>query len=195
MRICTNCNASNPDDSVFCSVCGTGFAAQQAQPFPPQAYPPAQDSAAPNQGYTSSPGYVSPPQQPQQFAQQPYSPPPAPVYGGNVPAKPFKPGDPSKNWMGILAMILGILSILICCLWYLSLIFGLGGLIFGIIGRKSQQKGMATAGMVTGIIGLFISLIVIIFIVFAVAALPNWLDDIYDQYNSLLRVFSFSPRL
>lgn len=199
MRVCPYCNASNPDDSVFCAVCGKSFAAPEAPPqqqFPPQppAYPPQQDFAPPpayppQQDFAPQPSY--PPQGPpvpQYGAPQPQVPP----YGGGagVPPAPFVPGDPTKNWMGILAMIVGILSILICCVWYLSLILGGAGLIFGILGRKSQKKGMATAGMITGIIGLSIALIVVIFVVAAVASLPGWLDSLYDQVN-VFKVSSF----
>lgn len=158
MKYCIYCNAQNPDDAGFCSVCGKSFTPGgtdvQLSPAPQYGAPPV------------PPAVPMPP--------SPYDMPPV------LP----KQGDPAKNWMGITGMVLGILSILLCCLWYLSLIFGLGGLIFGILGMKSQQRGMSVAGIVTGAIGLLLGLFILIFYV-AISNSPSynhWYNEFYDDF-------------
>lgn len=65
-----------------------------------------------------------------------------------------------QNGMGVAALVLGIVG-LVFCLGY-SIILPLLAVIFGAIGRKkadqglANNKGMATAGFVMGIIGLAI---------------------------------------
>jgi len=79
MRTCSNpaCNFSNlPDDSAFCTECGTPLGAppQQAPPPPQQAPPPPQQAPPPPQQAPPPPQQAPPP--PQQ------APPPPPPTGG-----------------------------------------------------------------------------------------------------------------
>lgn len=62
--------------------------------------------------------------------------------------------------LGIASMILGILSILFTITGFFSAIMGLMAIIFAGISMKNgkEGKGMAIAGLVTGIIGLLGSL-------------------------------------
>ena len=63
-----------------------------------------------------------------------------------------------QNGMGTWSLILGILGLLGCC----SFIFSILAIVFGVQGRKKASQGlatnggMATAGMVLGIIGVVI---------------------------------------
>lgn len=158
------------------------------QPAPEPVYQPVQEPVpqyqpVPEPVYSSIPEPVyQPVQQAGGFTPppQPYAPPAyqAPAYTPSpvpVMVKPPKPGDPSKNWAGILGMILGILSLLMCCLPYISIFFAIAGLIFSIMGRKSQQKGMAIAGLITSIIGLLVTAILLIIILLGAT---EWLDEI-----------------
>ena len=60
--------------------------------------------------------------------------------------------------LSIAAMILGIVSVVLCCIWYLSIPCAILAIIFGVIGKKRDGRGMAIAGLVLGIIaiGLYI---------------------------------------
>lgn len=62
-----------------------------------------------------------------------------------------------KKGLCIASMVLGIVSLVLFCLWYISIPCGILSIIFGIVGIKTIDKGMAIAGIVTGAIGLFIS--------------------------------------
>ena len=176
MKNCPYCFAQNPDDSVFCLSCGQNMSVPPA-PVAPEAPVYQQVEYAPQQQQQ----VFTPPQQP--YAPPTYSAaPPAPVG-----VKPPKPGDPSKNWAGVLSMILGILSLVLCCIFYISPFFAIAGIIFSVIGKKSQQKGMSTAGMITSIIGL---LLVIIFIV-VVVILGSSLDWLPEELQNAIE-FSYS---
>ena len=69
--------------------------------------------------------------------------------------------EPPKktNVLAIVGMILGIVSILMgCCGWY-SIIFGIPGLICSILSRKQGKSGMSVAGIVCSIIGIIIGIL------------------------------------
>lgn len=62
----------------------------------------------------------------------------------------------------IAAMITGILSIVLC-FWPLGgFVLGIIGVILGMQGRKSTKKGMGTAGLVCGIIGIVLTAIIFV---------------------------------
>lgn len=56
--------------------------------------------------------------------------------------------------LSIAAMVLGIVSVVLCCIWYLSIPCAILAIIFGIIGKKRDGRGMAIAGLVLGIIAI-----------------------------------------
>lgn len=60
--------------------------------------------------------------------------------------------------LSIAAMVLGIVAVVLCCIWYLSIPCAILAIIFGIIGKKRDGRGMAIAGLVLGIvaIGLYV---------------------------------------
>lgn len=58
--------------------------------------------------------------------------------------------------LSIAAMVLGIVSIVTWCAWFISIPCSILALIFGIIGVKKPGKGMAITGIVTGSIVLAI---------------------------------------
>lgn len=96
--------------------------------------------------------------------------------------------QPKKERKGfcIAAMILGIVALVFFCLWYISIPCAILAIIFGILGMKSINKGMAIAGLVTGIIGLviWIFIIIMIFIFGFTLGIFDALDDDYDSYRS-----------
>lgn len=70
-------------------------------------------------------------------------------------------GDPSLNGLAIAGMVLGILSLVLCCVWFTA-ILGIIGLILSIIGVNSTKQDIAVAGIVT-------SSIRILFLLFTLA--------------------------
>ena len=98
--------------------------------------------------------------------------------------------EPAKDKKGfsIAALVLGIISLVLFCLWYISIPCGILAIIFGILGIKSTKKGMSIAGVVTGAIGLVVSIViffmlVIIGITFGIIDGFDTVDDGIRHYN------------
>lgn len=62
----------------------------------------------------------------------------------------------SVNGFNIAALVLGIVSLVLWCMWMISIPCSILALIFGILGIKKPGKGMAIAGIITGSIALAI---------------------------------------
>ena len=63
---------------------------------------------------------------------------------------------------GIAAIILGIVSIVLSCIWYISVPAGILGIIFGILGLKTVKRGLSIGGIVTSAIGILLTIVLII---------------------------------
>ena len=98
-----------------------------------------------------------------------YNAPGQPPYGQPPPGQPpygqVPYGQPApSSGLAIGSLITGILSIPACCLWFLSIPLGLAAVIMGFIAKgkisrgQATGSGMATAGIITGAIGLLISI-------------------------------------
>lgn len=74
-----------------------------------------------------------------------------------------------SNGMAITSMVLGILSLPLCCAFGIGGIFGILGLIFGSISIKNDNKGMALTGIITSII----SLVMLLLVVFVYILIPS----------------------
>lgn len=70
-------------------------------------------------------------------------------------------GQESKG-LSIASMVLGIVSLALFCVYYLSIPCAILALIFGFIGRKRGAKGMAITGIVLGIVALGLDLLIIL---------------------------------
>lgn len=69
------------------------------------------------------------------------------------------------NVKAIVSLILSILSVICCCLWYFSLILGIVAVVLGILGLRSEnpnQKDAAIAGIVVGAVGFALAVSVAI---------------------------------
>lgn len=88
------------------------------------------------------------------------------------------PGDASKNGFAIASLVLGILSF--CCF---GIVAGALAVIFGILGLKSQKRGMAIAGIVLGSIAAVVCLIFILL----GGSVFGQLTELYpDMFNMLI---------
>lgn len=82
--------------------------------------------------------------------------------------------DGKANGLQIASLVLGIISILLCCCYGApSVIMGIIGLVCGIKGNKENKNGIGTAGIVCSIIGLILGLISLIYYIIVGAALVN----------------------
>lgn len=78
-------------------------------------------------------------------------------YTGGTVNPPQQPGN--KKGMAIASMVLGIVAVVLFCLWYISIPAAIVGLILGVLSNKAGKDGMATAGIVLSIIALAIAII------------------------------------
>lgn len=92
--------------------------------------------------------------------------------------------EPSRGF-AISSMVLGILSIIICCcIEYVSLILGILAIVFYAVDRKRNGKssGMAIAGLICGIIGTSLSALSILLTVTGV--LEKFVNMYFPEYDS-----------
>ncbi len=163
----------------------------------PGATPPADQTpyGAPNP-YAQQPQQQPPPgPAPQGYAQAPYGYGQAPYGYGQAPygygyPQPYQPYGPQSSQKALWSMILGIGSIVgatvLFCFYVLGIGLGIPAIILGILARKEINasgggvtgSGQATAGLVTGIIGIILNLlfIVLMIVVFATEGFgdPSW---------------------
>lgn len=64
----------------------------------------------------------------------------------------------------IISLVCGIVSVLCCCCGWLSIIFGVGAIVLGIISLNNHEdgRGMAIAGIICGGIGTLIAVVILI---------------------------------
>ena len=81
-----------------------------------------------------------------------------PPPGGAAPA--------SKNWMGIVALIAGIVGVLGACCGFLGLLWPAVAIVTGILSKKAAANGEATngnlgnIGFILGIVGAVLAVII-----------------------------------
>lgn len=81
----------------------------------------------------------------------------------------------------ITALILGIISLVTFCFWYISIPCGIIAIIFGIIGRKKGGKGMGTAGIICGAIAVVLYIVISIFVYGLIFTSEKINDDVIDD--------------
>ena len=203
--ICPQCGSANPSTFRFCSNCGVKLEesyasvaeqqhddpapAQQSETTDEPVYekadaeivsegkvPLTQDELHINYGAEEEGNYSS-----GSYSTE-YNPTPTTQYysasDAGVSTASSKSGG--NGGFAIASMICGIISILCCCLTWVSLVLGVAAVVLGIIALKYKYdgKGMAIAGIVTGGIGIFIWLIVIL--VSGSGFFQAFAEDLYD---------------
>lgn len=71
----------------------------------------------------------------------------------------------NKSSLGVASLPLGIVSIVFCCIFLISIPAGILAIIFGKKGIKKVGSKLGKAGLITGIVGLSLSVFVIILLV------------------------------
>ena len=69
-----------------------------------------------------------------------------------------------RKGFNITALILGIISLISFCAWYISIPSGIIAIIFSIAGKKDAGRGMGVAGMVMGIIAIVLTILWLVFL-------------------------------
>ncbi|NMA80272.1 MAG: DUF4190 domain-containing protein [Clostridiales bacterium] len=92
---------------------------------------------------------------------------------------PIEPQQGS-NGMAIASMVLGIISVITCCWWQLSVVVGIVGLVLGILHNKKQTtgRGMAIAGIVLSIVGIAIAVITLILALAGIGFLEDFANEL-----------------
>ncbi|MCK8435965.1 DUF4190 domain-containing protein [Streptomyces sp. D2-8] len=165
---------------------------------------------------TSMPGFTPPTGTPQYdpsgAGAGAVPPPPAAPTGPGAPGGYGYPGYPQagygwpgmpmapQNGMGVAAMVLGIISCTLFCLYgVVSLVTGILAIVFGIKGRKRAEAGVATnhgqaqAGLIMGIIGVILGITVIVLIAVGITAAINSDDYDDDPYYGTLGPVATAP--
>ncbi len=127
-------------------------------------------------------------------------PPPVPSYGAptghpapapDVPLYGAPLTGPPRNGYGVAALVLGIASIVTFWSFVGGVLFGVLGLVFGILGRRRAKRGEATnggvalAGLITGAVGLAVTAVYILaIVVFLNSGTGHRLRDCLDKAGS-----------
>lgn len=141
-------------------------AQHQGEPVPPPPIAPDGPGQVPyGYGYPQQSGYGTP--GPQHSG--------LPSYGGPGPQQSGLPGyygwpgmtPLPSNGMGTAALVIGIIAVVVFCLWPIAILLGVLAVIFGSIGRAKARRGEATnagqslAGIICGAVGIVLGLVMI----------------------------------
>ncbi|MBQ8173899.1 MAG: DUF4190 domain-containing protein [Clostridia bacterium] len=91
-----------------------------------------------------------------------------------------------KNGFSIAALVLGIISIVCCCIDYLGLVCAILAIVFAVLDKKrnAAMNGMALAGLICGIIG---AVICAYSIISGIINPPAELDEsFWEEYFAML---------
>ncbi len=164
VKFCPMCGASMEGQENICPLCGAIIDetqnAHNQNSFAPQPDMFSQQNQPGNQN--PDPGF------PNQYNPVPPVPPVPPVQFGQVPPPPlqyenynqYQKNDGAYNGCAITGMIIGILSIFMCCTSFFDIILGIAGVALSAVGLKSYKyKGCAIAGIICSIAGLLFALL------------------------------------
>lgn len=90
-------------------------------------------------------------------------------YTANIQYQPVpEEVAPQNNTLSVVSLVLGILSIVGCCMGF-GFMMGIGGIICSVFARKQGKNGLNTGGLITSIIGVVIGAIfTIVYVIFYV---------------------------
>jgi Na+/H+-dicarboxylate symporter len=121
-----------------------------------------------------------------------YTPPPPPGGYAPPPGGPVGYGAPQPSQgLAIASMVCGIASIVLFCVWWLSIPLAIAAVICGILARgkiargEAAGAGMAKAGLITGIIG---AVLAILFVILAIVGFTMFGDQIQKEMEKQQRL-------
>lgn len=108
-------------------------------------------------------------------------------YQNNGYQQPYNNGPKPYNGFAIAALIIGILSILPCCLFpYIGIPMNIVGLVLGIFGyKKPYGRGMAIAAIVVNIFFLVLAIVWLIICFYIYANID--MNDYYQMFEQYMR--------
>lgn len=172
--LCNKCNYNNPDNAKFCRECGSPLISEQ--PAAPEAQPVAEPADQVIQNTPISANESAEAQNTNGFAgapvNTPEAQPAAPVIPhaeaydpNNVAPSPLAQQEPGKGF-AIASLICGILAI-VCCGGMIQAVLAI---VFAFVAKsKGYKGGLATAGIITAIVGIVLGIGTIIFSVITAA--------------------------
>lgn len=132
-------------------------------PYPPP--PPIQGSQNPyGPGHPYGSGCHDPNFRQPQYQGQPFRPGHVDMRQGRQWQEPYMAPPQQTNGMGVAGFVLSLVAFFGCTVPYLSGPIWLLGLIFSIIGLNRQPRGLAIAGLIISLVGIFIILAVLFFV-------------------------------
>ncbi len=143
-------------------------------PMPPPPQPPTPQQPMPQQPMPQQPM----PQQPMPPQQPPPAygtPPPVGQWGTQAP-QPYARQWPNSGF-ATAALVLGIIGVVITCVWYIAVILDVLAIIFGSVALNKAKSepvanvGMAKAGLVLGCVGIGLILVVVLLFASSLASL------------------------
>lgn len=121
----------------------------------------------------------------------PPSPPNAYWQPQNMP--PQKPAPQPPSTMAVLSMVLGIFSLVICCVPPLQLLLGAVSIFLAILSKKGRPfSGFAIAGLVMGILSIICSILVFLYFLLVMRMMQDpqyasMFQDLLKQYEDILK--------
>ena len=127
-------------------------------------------------------------QQPEQTAPvatpEPVAPAPMPMQPQYQMQQPVAAVPHHGSGMAVAALVLGIISLVLCWIWFIGIPIGILAIVFGVLSKKQPaNKGMAMAGLVTGIIGVVLAIVIVVIALTTVNKAANDLEDAIDRIN------------
>lgn len=88
------------------------------------------------------------------------------------------------NGLQIAGLVFGILSIITCCCYgVFGLIFSVMGIIFSACGNRKSTHGIGIGGLIVSVIGCIISVLFIVYLVFAAITFMRNVPESFDFNN------------
>lgn len=161
---CPNCGNPNPDNANNCGMCGHKFNDQPAQ-AQPQYSQPQYDQPQYGQPQYGQPQYGQP-----QYGQ--------PQYGQPQYSQPQQTASAPGKGLCVTSMILGIISLVLFCFWYISIPCAIVGVILGFVGKSKAKaagapSGTATAGIACSFVAIGLWVIMFVLAAIGLAALSS----------------------
>lgn len=105
----------------------------------------------------------------------------------NYTPQPEQPQKDGGHGLAIASLVLGILAVISCCCWYLSIILGVVGIVLAVISKSKSSTGkmetMALVGMILSILGIVLALVYVIWAVNYMQS-PAYQDALDQFMNS-----------
>lgn len=103
----------------------------------------------------------------------------------NYAPQPEQPQNNGGHGLAIASLVLGILSIISCCCWWLAVILGVVGIVLAVISKSKSSTGkmetIALVGMILSIVG---AVLAVVYVVWAVAYMQT--PEYQDMLNQLM---------